>query len=922
MLLKRNFRTALAWSRKVKHVSGVAVACFLAIQSAAAAQQAPSIFGAPQPPVETAVQALPPEGSPTLLKQVELRFPTQGNVGGVDYDTYLYYMEIKDHISLPSQGKWVPYSEATEQIVLDDHERLWQTGFLSDLWIEIIDEPYSNGVPAKRIIFNLEERERVKIVSYEGSDELKVEDINLNLQEQGISMRLDSFVDPGTIRRVKFLLSNMFAAKGYAFAEIDHTIEPVAGGPKLVSLKFEMVEGPKVQVQTIDFLGNSDMSDTTLKKKMKKVKERYWLSWMTGRGTYKPEEYEEDAEAIEAYYRDEGYIEAQVGQPLIEYLDESEDGETRGMTLRVPIDEGERYRIGDLKFAGNEILLEDGLRDIFDNINAGDYYSEGDVRKGFDDARELYGSLGYYEMTLAPDLSPRTDDQIVYVDEQLDEPETGNESVVDTSAASGSGDGNFEAHAVIGDDGNEREIAEIRPARIDGAPVVDVTIRVQEGEQFFVNRIEFTGNSTTHDEVIRRELQIVENAVFNTEALKYSVRRLNQLGFFEPLDDTAVNVEKNDQVENEVNVTIALSEANLNQLTFGAGVSQYDGFFGQISFSTANFMGRGETLGVNLMSGSRSRNHSISFTRPFNFGRPISIGSQVYSRRMEWIGSFTEETTGASVTAGFPISYFTRVYLGYSLDQSQVSDVNPFMGTNPELLAYNPFLSDALLLGSGGMRTISKVIPQIRYDTVDHPIFPTQGTTLAARVELAGAGGNTRFIKPTLESTWWTPHLPGTIFGVHAQVSYIMAGNPDSIPVFERLWLGGEYSVRGFDIRRIGPTMAEVNPGMVNPYSYQGRMVLGGNKSVLFNAEYQFLLGGPVRLITFYDAGQVQDFGSQFMMNDFKSSTGLELRIFMPMLNVPFRLIYYYNPQLDGVFNDRLYEQERHGFRFSMGSTF
>ena len=909
MLLKRNFRTALAWSRKVKHVSGVAVACFLAIPSAAAAQQAPSIFGAPQPPVETAVQALPPEGSPTLLKQVELRFPTQGNVGGVDYDTYLYYMEIKDHISLPSQGKWVPYSEATEQIVLDDHERLWQTGFLSDLWIEIIDEPYSNGVPAKRIIFNLEERERVKIVSYEGSDELKVEDINLNLQEQGISMRLDSFVDPGTIRRVKFLLSNMFAAKGYAFAEIDHTIEPVAGGPKLVSLKFEMVEGPKVQVQTIDFLGNSDMSDTTLKKKMKKVKERYWLSWMTGRGTYKPEEYE-------------GYIEAQVGQPLIEYLDESEDGETRGMTLRVPIDEGERYRIGDLKFAGNEILLEDGLRDIFDNINAGDYYSEGDVRKGFDDARELYGSLGYYEMTLAPDLSPRTDDQIVYVDEQLDEPETGNESVVDTSAASGSGDGNFEAHAVIGDDGNEREIAEIRPARIDGAPVVDVTIRVQEGEQFFVNRIEFTGNSTTHDEVIRRELQIVENAVFNTEALKYSVRRLNQLGFFEPLDDTAVNVEKNDQVENEVNVTIALSEANLNQLTFGAGVSQYDGFFGQISFSTANFMGRGETLGVNLMSGSRSRNHSISFTRPFNFGRPISIGSQVYSRRMEWIGSFTEETTGASVTAGFPISYFTRVYLGYSLDQSQVSDVNPFMGTNPELLAYNPFLSDALLLGSGGMRTISKVIPQIRYDTVDHPIFPTQGTTLAARVELAGAGGNTRFVKPTLESTWWTPHLSNTIFGVHAQVSYIMAGDPGSIPVFERLWLGGEYSVRGFDIRRIGPTMADVNPGMVDPYSYQGRMVLGGNKSVLFNVEYQFLIGGPVRLISFYDAGQVQDFGSQFMMNDFKSSTGIELRIFMPMLNVPFRLIYYYNPQLDGVFNDRLYEQERHGFRFSMGSTF
>ena len=127
-------------------------------------------------------------------------------------------------------------------------------------------------------------------------------------------------------------------------------------------------------------------------------------------------------------------------------MDESEDGETRGMTLRVPIDEGERYRIGDFTFSGNEILLEEGLRDIFDNISSGDFYSEGDVRKGFDDARGLYGSLGYYEMTLAPDLSPRSDDQVVYVDE-LDELATGNEPAVDPSSVSGNGDGNTEAHA-------------------------------------------------------------------------------------------------------------------------------------------------------------------------------------------------------------------------------------------------------------------------------------------------------------------------------------------------------------------------------------------------------------------------------------------------------------------------------------------
>ena len=197
-------------------------------------QQAPSIFGQPQPQQQQQDAPLPPEGSPVLLRAVEIRFPTQGNVGGVDYDTYLYYMEIKDHISLPSQGKWVPYSEATEQVAVDDHQRLWDTGFLSDLWIEVVDDPYPNGVPAKRIIFNLEERERVKIVRYEGSDEVKVEDINLNLDDQGIAMRLDAFVDPGTIRRVKWLIRSLFAAKGYAFAEVDHSIEPLVGGPNPV----------------------------------------------------------------------------------------------------------------------------------------------------------------------------------------------------------------------------------------------------------------------------------------------------------------------------------------------------------------------------------------------------------------------------------------------------------------------------------------------------------------------------------------------------------------------------------------------------------------------------------------------------------------------------------------------------------------
>ena len=199
-------------------------------------------------------------------------------MAGVDYNTYLYYMQIKDEVSLPSQQKWTPYTDETVELILDDYQRLWDTGFLNDLWVEVIDTPYDNGVPAKTVIFNMEERERVKIVTYEGSEVLKTEDILENLEQQGVTLRMDSFVDPETIRRVKAIVRQGFQAQGYMFAEVDHTIEELPGGPKLVRLTFHLTEGPKVQVHEIDFIGNEAMSDGRLRGKMKKIKQRWWLS--------------------------------------------------------------------------------------------------------------------------------------------------------------------------------------------------------------------------------------------------------------------------------------------------------------------------------------------------------------------------------------------------------------------------------------------------------------------------------------------------------------------------------------------------------------------------------------------------------------------------------------------------------------------
>ncbi len=436
-------------------------------------------------------------------------------------------------------------------------------------------------------------------------------------------------------------------------------------------------------------------------------------------------------------------------------------------------------------------------------------------------------------------------------------------------------------------------------------------MRLNEGGQYFVNRITFIGNTTTRDNVIRRELRLVENGIFNTEALKYSVRRLNQLGYFKPLEsERDVQVEKTAGQTNRVDVALKLEEQNRNQLTFGAGVSQFEGFFGQLSFMTSNFMGRGESLTLSIQAGSRAKNYQVAFSEPFLFDRPITGGVDVYNREIRYPEQFTQASSGSNVVFGFPVADFTRMFMSYSYEAVTVKELNPIF-LDPVVLSRNPFLRDSLLIGQGGRRTVSKVTPSIIHNTVDNPMFPTSGRRYTGVVELAGLGGNTSFYKPRVEGIWFIPHTRRTTIGLRAEVEYIGEwGRTIELPIFEKLFLGGGFSVRGYDIRSIGPRDEETG------------LVLGGNKSLLFNAEYLITIAGPVRLVLFYDAGQVMDTGQNFNMNDFITSTGTEIRFFMPVLNVPFRLIMAYNPQRDGVLDNNLQPEKEFRFRFDVGSTF
>jgi outer membrane protein insertion porin family len=896
--------------------------------------------------------SLPPADSPPVLFQIVPCFAKQGGSPVVEPETYLYYMKLVPLVSRPSQGMWTPWNETTERTAKDDFTRLWATNFLDDLSIETQDYVFSNGVVGKIVIYDMEERERVKNVTYDGTKNIDRTKITEQLKERGIELRLDSFLDENTLHRVDAVLQDMMAEKGFTNAEINHTTTPIAGGTKLVNVAFTISDGPKLRIRDIEFLGNQAFSDRKLAGKMKENKAKNGLIFMTlFRGaTYKEDKYEEDAEKVAAFYREQGYVRARVGNPEVKTLVDEKDGKTRWIQLRIPVTEGPRYRVGALNFEGNTVVKSENLRPMF-KVTEGEWYSEKNVRDGLKKAQEAYGAGGYMEFTGYPDLNPKND-----------------------------------GLAPVQTDGKAAAAAAApapAPAPTDGVaikPIVDVTMRLSEGKQFFVNRISFIGNATTRDNVIRREMRLVEGSVFNTESLKYSIRRLNQLGYFKQLEgnDKDMKVDKTAGRDNAVNVTLKVEEQNRNQVTFGAGVSQYEGFFGQLSFQTANFLGRGESLTASAQAGSRSQNYQLAFTEPFLFDRNLTGGVDIYKRSLQYIGYYTQKSTGGNLTFGFPVQDFARMFINYSYESVGVSDLNEALldpscivsssgcstinvsnlanisPTALESLRRNPFLFDSFLIGSKGNRTISKVQPSYVFNTIDNPIFPANGKRVTLSIDLGGLGGNTSYYKPTLEGIWYHPHTSRSSFGGRVQFQYIEPyRGTTSLPVFERLFLGGEYSVRGYDIRSIGPTV----PG--------SQIVLGGNKSLLINGEYIITVAGPVRLVLFYDAGQVRDFGQKFGWKEdltrqvfpsppllidpfsgfssggledpralgphteiigrtsaFKTSTGAEVRFFMPVLNVPFRLIFASNPQRGGVLNNTLLPAKAFTFKFAVGSTF
>jgi outer membrane protein insertion porin family len=831
--------------------------------------------------------ALPPATSGPVVLAIVPCFERQGGASTIDPATYLYYIRLRP--SLPSQGVWTPYDDAARTQMLADFRTLWATSFLDDLRIEVIDHVLPNGVVGKLVKYDMEERQRVKIVEYTGTKVLESTKIDEKLKEESVSLRLDSFIDDRAVRRVTAIIREMLSEKGYLDSTVTPATTPIPGGAKLVNLTFTISEGPKYKIRDIDFVGNEQISDRALKRRMKETKEQWFLSFITGRGTYKQDKYGEDAEKVVGFYRDRGHLRVRVDNPELRTLETDADGKTRHVALVIPVTEGPRYRIGQVSVVDNKAVKTEAITTLL-KLKKGDYYSEQSVRKGLEKARELYGAIGHFEFTAYPEFKFR--------DLEPETAEGGAAAGVNGAEAAPASPTAAAAAPASTTAAAARETA--------GAPIVDVTMHMQEGEQYFVHRITFEGNTTTKDKVIRRELRLVESGVFNTEALKYSVRRITQLGYFKPIDEQRTNdvvkVDKAPGETNKVDVTLKLEEHNRNELTFGGGVSGIDGFYLSFSYATTNFLGQGETLQVAAQRGARANIYSVSVSEPYFFDRPISIGASIFSRKVDYLMSdgrvgYSEVRTGGTGTAGKRLFSFVNAYTTYAYEviDSAVSDDLDLSAGDPLFVSY----LDA------GRHIESRLSPTLIYNTVDHPITPHRGMRITGTYDVSGGllGGTVEYIRPDAEVILYIPHTRRTALGLRGQAGWIKPyGGTEELPYYRRFFLGGETQIRGYDIRTVGPLD-------------ENNRALGGDKFVLFNAEYYIDIAGPLRFLVFHDAGQAYAEGHRINLRELRTSSGAEVRFLMPVMNVPFRLIYAWNVYRD-VF------QPARTFKFAVGTTF
>jgi outer membrane protein insertion porin family len=748
------------------------------------------------------------------------------------------------------------------EFVTDGYQRLWDSGLFESIRIDF--EDHEDGTVTVYVV--VEERPFVTSVDFDGNKKIKTTDLKDKLDERGVEVPRNVPLKMAQLGRIRSSIKEIYDADGFRSAVVSYRVEDVPPNKKKVV--YEIDEGGKVKIADIRFAGNEVFSNSKLRGVLKKTKKK-GLRYMFGdKIVYTKEAWDEDRDNLRTFYGNRGYIDVKIGEPVLELIAKNPEAETLKkkkykMHITIPIEEGPPYILGSFAVDGVTVFKPERLAQIFE-VNEGATYNRKVIEDGMEKVREGYHNSGYV---------------YAYTNETYTRRE-----------------------------GEER--------------IVDVTVDVFEGDRFFLGRLEFVGNTTTRDKVLRREFRIAEGQYMNMGIFRASVFKVNALGYWK-LEEEPLEFDFDDE-NKKVNVTVKGNEVGRNDVQFGAGYSELDGFFVQGQFNTRNFLGRGNTLGVSLQFGRRSDLYSLSYTEPYFLDRRILLGGSIFKSALDYsqyAGSgYQRETQGMTVSMGLGVGPFSSVSgvlalqddysryqvtnTGQSGDQTaghvRPTDIPPIDGATYER-AFEVF--------SGKIHSFT---PGYNKDSRDDPFDPNRGQMYYGRLRFAGGilGGDFDYVRPEVGITQFMPWGKKVTLAYHIEAGQFLTYDDSDIPVYERYRLGGDRSLRGLPYYSVLPRTEE------GAYFFTpGGSRLGGDRYWQVNLEYQFRVGGPVKLVLFFDMGNtyVAEQGWDFSL--WRRTTGVEMRIFLPIFQAPIRFIYGYNlnPYPDEKDSD---------FQFSIGTTF
>ena len=593
-----------------------------------------------------------------------------------------------------------------------DFNSLWNTGYFENLRIEREDTE-------KGIILDVfvKEKPTIREINYKGLNSVTQSDVLDRFKKEKVGLSVESQYDPAKILRATTVLKEILSEHGHQFAIVKLDIKDIP--PASVQVNFNIKEGPTVKVGNIKFVGNQHISSLLLRRSMKNLKPigiPYSLIFEDlFPQTFDASKLEEDTERVRLAYRDKGYANAAIEEPKTQIRDEGglnwftfRPNKGKRIDILMPVEEGARYRLGSITFTGNKAVTNvKALRATF-ALKDGDWFNATLIQKGLENLKKAYGQLGYINFAAIP-----------------------------------------------------------KPVYDDQKKTVSLDVDIDEGKVFYVSRIEFQGNTITRDKVIRRELLLDEGSVYNSQLWEYSLLRLNQLEYFNPLRVEEDSEAHQDTEAGTVDLLLKVKEKGKNSIGLNGGVSGLSGAFLGVNYQTNNFLGLGETLSLQGNLGNVQRQFLFGFTQPYLRNRPLNVGFQLFNTKQDFNSakqyqsstgqsinlssaqqSLTQNYNQASTGLNFSLSYplkrhaFQRVGLTYRIDQIHHYRI---LSTASQTF----FQTISFRSGIQGSNALAGIVNSsatftYTYNTINNPVRPRMtARSIRLVLQVAGLGGRT-----------------------------------------------------------------------------------------------------------------------------------------------------------------------------------